>query len=288
MVKKILITGASGLIAGILIKHLSNNSNYDIYGIDKHIGLSTRYQLENTPTAEGQQPILPSKEKFYVCDITDEKQLSCIIQENHINIIIHLASLLETQTVEKINYINCYGTKILFDTATKQEHVEMIIYASSVMAVFGYLENEPYSSLAKNVQPKQLLKKITIKDPPIPSHFNPSFEAYCNSKIYGEELARQYSSMETINVKFVCARFGWINTTDDITSDLYDWSDKSIWCSHRDLCQFIDRLLEKQSMLKKLEIYFVSSNNDYCWVDMDNCRQDLNYIPQDGAKWKNT
>ncbi|CAF0775988.1 unnamed protein product [Rotaria sordida] len=74
MVKKILIAGASGLIAIILIKHLfKKNLNYDIYGIDKHIGLSSRYQLENTPITEGQQPILPSKEKFYVCDITDEK-----------------------------------------------------------------------------------------------------------------------------------------------------------------------------------------------------------------------
>ncbi|CAF0885296.1 unnamed protein product [Rotaria sordida] len=288
MVKKILITGASGLIAGILIKHLSKNSNYDIYGIDKHIGLSARYQLENTPTAEGQQPILPSKEKFYVCDITDENQLSCIIQENQINIIIHLAGLLETDTVEKINHINCYGTKILFDTATKQEHVEMIIYACSGTTVFGYLEIEPYSSLAKNIQPKQLLKTITVNDPPIPSHFDPSFEAYSNSKIYGEELARQYSLIETINIKFICARCGWISTTDDITSDLYGWSDKSLWCSHRDLCQFIDRLLEKQSILKMFAIYFVCSNNDYCWVDMDNCRQDLNYEPQDGAKWKTT
>ncbi|CAF1189137.1 unnamed protein product [Rotaria sordida] len=100
--------------------------------------------------------------------------------------------------------------------------MEMIIYASSIMTVFGYLENKPYSSLAKNIQPKQLLKKITINDPPIPSHFNPSFEAYSNSKIYSEELARQYSTIETINVKFICARFGWINTTDDVISDLYD------------------------------------------------------------------
>ncbi|CAF1206452.1 unnamed protein product [Rotaria sordida] len=220
--------------------------------------------LENTPITKGQQPILPSKEKFYVCDITDENQISRIIQENQIKIIIHLAALLEADTVEKINHINCYGTKLLFDIATKQEHMEMIIYASSIMTVFGYLENEPYSSLAKNIQPKQLLKKITINDPSIPSHFNPSFESYSNSKIYGEELARQYSSTETINFKFICARFGWINTTDDVTSDLYDWSDKSF------------------------EIYFVSSNNDYCWVDIDNFQQNLDYMPQDGAKWKTT
>jgi nucleoside-diphosphate-sugar epimerase len=285
MVKKILITGASGLIGGILIEHLSKNVNYDIYGIDKHIGLSIRYQLENTPISDNQQPILSLKDKFFICDIIDQIKLSNIIHDNQINIIIHLAALLENETIEQINDINCHGTKILFDIAIKYEHVEVIIYGSSVMAVFGYLENEPYLALSKNVQPKEELKKITIHDPMNPSHLNPSFEAYCQSKIYGEELAKQYSSNENINVKFICVRLGWINTTNDVTSNLYDWNDKSIWCSYRDLCQFFDRLLENEMKLKKFVIYFVSSNNDFCWVGMKNCLEDLNYIPQDGAKW---
>jgi nucleoside-diphosphate-sugar epimerase len=161
----------------------------------------------------------------------------------------------------------------------------MVIYGSSVMTVFGYLENEPYSALAKNIQPKQTLKLITVDDPPIPSHFNPSFEAYCNSKIYGEQLAREYSSDDTNSTKFICVRLGWVNTTDDVTSNLYNWDDKSVWCSSRDLCQFMDRLLENESTLKRFQIYHVSSNNDYCWVDMTNCKEDLNYLPQDGAKW---
>jgi nucleoside-diphosphate-sugar epimerase len=161
----------------------------------------------------------------------------------------------------------------------------MIIYASSVMTVFGYLENEPYSALPKNIQPKELLKKITVNDLPIPSHLNPPFQAYCETKIHCEQLAREYSSNDQRNLQFVCARLGWVNTTDDVTSDLYDWSDKSIWCSYRDLCLFIDRVLENQLKLKQFQIYFVSSNNDFCWVDMENAKQDLNYVPQDGAKW---
>jgi hypothetical protein len=112
------------------------------------------------------------------------------------------------------------------------------------VTVLGYLENEPYLTLSKNIQPKEELKKITINDPVIPSYFNPSFEAYAQSKIYGEELVKQYSSNDNINVKFICVRLGWINTTDEVTSSSYDWSGKSIWCSYRDLYQFFDRLLE--------------------------------------------
>jgi nucleoside-diphosphate-sugar epimerase len=285
MAKRVLITGASGLIGGILIEHLSKNAAYDIYGVDRHIELSIRFQLENRKVSEEQKPILPYKEKFYICDITDQEQLSRIIQDNQINIIIHLAAVLETETVEKINDINCRGTRIIFDIASKQEHVEMVIYGSSGMAVAGYLENEPYSALAKNTQPKQVLKKITVNDPPIPSHLNPSVEAYSKSKIYGEQLALQYSSDNTNNVKFICVRLGWVNTTNDVTSNLYHWSDKGTWCSYRDLCQFFDRLLENQLSLKKFQIYFACSNNDFCWVDMNNSKEDLNYVPQDSAKW---
>ncbi|CAF4162245.1 unnamed protein product [Rotaria sordida] len=67
-----------------------------------------------------------------------------------------------------------------------------------------------------------MLKKITVNDPPMPSHLNQSVEAYCN---------------------------------------------------------------KNQFKLKKFQIYFVSSNNDFAWTDIDNCRQDLNYVPQDGAHW---
>ncbi|CAF1391887.1 unnamed protein product [Rotaria sp. Silwood1] len=285
MVKKILITGVSGLVGGILIEHLSKNPNYDIYGIDKHIGLSIRYQIENIQTSKEQQPILPSKEKFYICDITDRDKLLHIIVDNQINIIIHLAAVLEMETVDEINRVNCDGTRILFDIATKQEHVELIIYGSSIMVIFGYLENEPYSLLAKNIKPLQPLKKITINDSPIPSRRDPLREAYSISKIYGEELARQYSLAPTNKVKFVSARLGTINTIDDMEYYSFNWAIKSIYCSYRDLCQFIDRVLENQSRLKNFQIYFVLSNNDYCWVDMDNGREDLNYMPQDGARW---
>ncbi|CAF1263424.1 unnamed protein product [Rotaria sordida] len=285
MVKKILITGASGLIGGILIEHLSKNPNYDIYGIDKHIGLSIRYQLENIKTSKEQQPILPSKEKFYVCDITDRDKLSRIIQDNQINIIIHLAAVLERQTIDEINRVNCDGTSILFDIATKQEHVELIIFSSSVTVMFGYLENEPYSLLAKNIKPLQPLKKVTINDPPMPWRGDPLREAYSKSKIYAEELAKQYSSIQANKIKFVGARLGMINTIDDVEYYSCDWAIKSTYCSYRDLCQFIDRVLENQSKLKNFQIYFVSSNNDYGWVDMDNCREDLNYVPQDSARW---
>ncbi|CAF3848377.1 unnamed protein product [Rotaria sordida] len=285
MTKKILITGASGLVGGILIQHLSKNSNYDIYGIDRHVALSIRYQLENTPLSKDLQPILPMKEKFFICDILDKDELSRIIRDNKIQIIIHLAAVLEMETVEQIERINCNGTRIIFDIAREQNLVEMVIYGSSAMTVFGYFENKPYLSLAKNIQPQQPLTKITTNGPPIPSHFNPSFEAYCKSKIYGEELARRYSSINGNKVKFICLRFGYINTTDDVTSNVHNWSIKANWCSYRDLCQFIERILENQLKLKQFHIYFVMSNNDFCWADMENSREDLNYVSIDGIKW---
>lgn len=234
MTKRILITGVSGLIGGILSQHLSKSSNYSIYGIDKHVALSIRYQLENTSVSKDQQLILPKGDKFFICDILDKDELSRIVRDNKIQIIIHLAAVLETETVEQIERINCIGTKIIFDIAREQDCVEMVIYGSSAMVVLGYFEHEPYLSLAKNIKLQQPLTKITINDPTIPSHFNASCEAYSKSKIYGEELARQYSSTKENKVKFICLRFGYINTTDDVTSSPVSWMIKANWCSYRD------------------------------------------------------
>lgn len=78
-------------------------------------------------------------------------------------------------------------------------------------------------------------------------------------------------------MKFVCARFGWINTTNSVASPLFNWTDKSVWCSYGDLCQFIDRILENRTKLKKFQIYFVASNNDFYWADMGNAKEDINY-----------
>ena len=65
--KNILVTGASGLIGGILLK---NNSKNNLYGLD----------------------IVPSKfPNFELSDISDPQKLEKLFSKNNIEVVVHLA-----------------------------------------------------------------------------------------------------------------------------------------------------------------------------------------------------
>jgi nucleoside-diphosphate-sugar epimerase len=116
--QRILITGVSGLIGRILFNHLINTypTKYQVFGLDQHTNVSSRYQGKNDEIIE-LATILPlSLDKFFQCDITDRNKLHEIIQEQKIDIIIHLAAVLETHPdLEKISRVNIEGTKNVFE-----------------------------------------------------------------------------------------------------------------------------------------------------------------------------
>jgi UDP-glucose 4-epimerase len=113
----ILITGVSGLMGRILFNHLTKTypDKYQVFGVDQHMNISSRYQIqydENRPV----EPLPLSSDKFFQCDITDRRKLYEIIQKQKIDIIIHLAAVLETDPdLEKISRVNIEGTKNVFE-----------------------------------------------------------------------------------------------------------------------------------------------------------------------------
>ncbi len=88
-------------------------------------------------------------------------------------------------------------------------------------------------------------------------------------------------AMDTVqksSKSIICARIGGVKINDQPTNDWYSTN----WLSHRDLCWFIDKALE--APLNISGIYFVISDNHRRWVDLDHTKNDLGYVPQDGAK----
>ena len=140
----------------------------------------------------------------------------------------------------------------------------------------GYSMLEPYRSIAAGIVDDTVaLRKLTIlDDPPLRDSFPPSRKVYCESKVLGEQIAR-----ETHDKNSICARLGWVNTRDDSGED---WA-STVWCSHRDFCNFVDKAL--QYLLQDGSgTYFVCSNNRQLWLDMEDAKNDLGYVPSDGAK----
>ena len=147
--------------------------------------------------------------------------------------------------------------------------------------VFGYLTREPYLSIYNDTFDDTTmlsnLRRLTVAlDPPLPDLETPGNTAYDRSKIIGEQMALQI--VKNTRKSIICARFGWINIEDQpgIT-----WL-RTVWFSHRDVCLFMDKALE--APLSVSGIYFTMSNNHRLWVDLEDAKRDLGFIPQDGAK----
>ncbi|CAF1037191.1 unnamed protein product [Rotaria sordida] len=258
--QRILITGISGLIRNILFNYLIKkySTKYEIFGLDQHLNMSI--------------------DKFFQCDVTDRIKLHKIIEEQKINIIIHLAALLENYPdIEMISHVNIDGTKNIFEAPG----VHRIIYASTIRTVFGYLNYEPYLSIRKetfnDITMLKNLQKLTISNnPPLPDTQTSGHEVYSQSKIIGEQMA--IDIVKNSSKSIICVRFGWVNIDNQPGNT---WS-RTVWLSHRDLCLFIDKVLQAPDNISG--IYFLTSNNHRRWVDLDDAKRDFDFVPQDGAE----
>ena len=145
--------------------------------------------------------------------------------------------------------------------------------------MFGYLTQEPYRSIAAQTLDDSVpIRKLTVSnDPPIDAVCTPTDQAYFQSKLRGEEMAREARDKNTI-----CARFGWINARDEAADGAWE---ATVWCSHRDLCEFADRALDAL-VRKQNGTYFVCSDNYQLWLDMDDAKRDLGFAAKDGKKKK--
>ncbi|CAF1209756.1 unnamed protein product [Rotaria sordida] len=258
--QRILITGISGLIGNILFNYLMKkySTKYEIFGLDQHLNMSI--------------------DKFFQCDVTDRIKLHKIIEEQKINIIIHLAAQLENYPdIEMISHVNIDGTKNIFEAPG----VHHIIYASTIRTVFGYLNYEPYLSIRKetfdDITMLKNLQKLTISNnPPLPDTQTSGHEVYSQSKIIGEQMA--IDIVKNSSKSIICVRFGWVNIDNQPGNT---WS-RTVWLSHRDLCLFIDKVLQAPDNISG--IYFLTSNNHRRWVDLDDAKRDFDFVPQDGAE----
>ncbi|CAM4833676.1 unnamed protein product [Rotaria magnacalcarata] len=250
-------------------------TKYQVFGIDQHLNISTRYQSINIDNIKIKSISSISTDKFFQCDVTDRTKLHKIIQEQKIEIIIHLAALLANYAdIDKISHVNIDEPKNIFEART-----------ISVMTVFGYITQEPYLSIFHDTFDDAMmpvsLQKITIKDyPPLADIQSLGCVAYSQSKIIGEQMATDIVKNSSKSIICACARFGWINIDDQPGKT---WL-RHVLCSYRDLCSLIDKALAAHQYIS--DIYLIISNNYRLWVDLDldDATRDLGFVSQDGAE----
>ena len=117
--KRVLITGASGLIGRQIFNHLNTQvpRKYDVYGLDITTDVSSRYELEKLLISETdkQRTAIP-QDRFVQCNVTNREELHRIIGELKIDIVIHLAASSPFETnVDNLLRVNVEGTRNVFE-----------------------------------------------------------------------------------------------------------------------------------------------------------------------------
>lgn len=152
-IKKVGITGASGVLGTILQK-----------------GLSTKYDLKLFDINES------SEGNIIKCDFTDTEQVQGLF--SGLDAIVHLAGDPRPNAPEELTYRNnFYSTSLAFEEA-RNSGVKKIVFASSNFYHQG--------DISRALQ-GQLKRKITLSDFPTPECL------YGQSKVYGESLGKHLS-----------------------------------------------------------------------------------------------
>ena len=247
----VLVTGASGLIGGILNEKLTE---HNLFGVDIKECDYKNFEMSN---------------------ILDSKKLETIMSKNKIDTVVHLAGNASVSANwESLSLNNFTGTENVFN-ACKETGVKKIIFASSNHAV-GLFENDtPYKEIISGKY-----KDISINYKLISPHCEVRPDSlYGVSKAFGENLGRFY--YENYNIKVACLRIGSVlpdNNPKVKNSNRFF----STWCSHDDIAGLIDACIKSNKI--RYDIFYGVSDNDWKIWDITNIEKILSFKPTSNSE----
>ncbi len=100
---------------------------------------------------------------------------------------------------------------------------------------------------------------------------------YGVAKAYGEALGSYYNDYHGLSS--IHLRIGWVLADDDPTFSPFALS---IWLSHRDTAQIVQRSIDAPASLT-YEVVYATSDNRWNIFSIDRARELLGYTPEDAA-----
>ncbi len=246
--KKVLVTGMSGQIGGIIRRYLGDK--YELSGID-------RTPMDDVTSA--------------VADISDLDAIKLAFEG--IDAVVHLgADPSPRASWESVLQNNLIGTRNVYE-ASRLAGVKRIVFASSNHAVGFYpLRQDPYKAIYDG-----RLGEIRRPFLPLTTDLIRPDSYYGVSKAFGESLGSYFHDEYGISV--ICLRIGWVMTPDDPT---FSPPSLSLWLSHRDAAQLIEKSVDAPSSVGFAVVNGESDNTMSIW-DIEPTKRILGYKPQDGA-----
>ena len=265
-VKKVVITGAYGLIANVFFRHLQRQSDtYEVYGLARR-----RHPSERAPKSIEEIP----EDRFYLADITDLNALEDAFKGA--DTVVQLAADPRPDASwESLLDSNIVGVRNVLEAAHRCG-VRRVVLASSIMVSWGYQQDEPYKAISEG-----RFAELDSDEWPVVTHeWAPRPTGlYPASKVWAEALARYYADIHQMSV--LCLRIGWVNAEDHPGSE----QSGAFWCSQRDIIQLMQRSIEASEDVQ-FDIFYGVSKSKWRWVDIEHPKRILGFIPQDSAEEK--
>lgn len=247
--RKVLVTGMSGRIGRAVLKRLGDK--YDFTALN-------RGPMDGVRCVQA--------------DITDFAAIRPHFDGS--DTVVHLAAALSSSNDDPRDLVerNVWGTYNVFEAA-RQAGVKRVIFASSGSVILGHTLESPLRELESGEY-----DKLPADWPMLTrgSEVRPN-SIYGASKAWGEALARYY--VDSFGMSIICVRFGWI-PEEDRPADARTFS---VWCSHNDAAQMVDKCIEAADDVR-FDIFYAVSDNRYSYRDTSHAREVVGFVPQDKAE----
>jgi nucleoside-diphosphate-sugar epimerase len=244
--KKVLITGMSGLIGGILREHLESVGGYELSALNRR-------------AVEGVECIR--------ADMTDPDAIKPAFAGK--DVVVHLAAYTQRPDWE-FQLGNIVGTYNVYEAA-RQAGVQRIVFGSSGATVMGYERRMPYESIIKG-----RYKDVPDDFPRLTEEAAIPGGIYGAYKLFGEALGRHFSDSYGISV--LCVRIGRVNQENRPTNR----GEMSRYLSHHDIAQVLRLCIDARPSLA-YDVFYATSNNRWGYRDLEHAKEVLGYQPRDSA-----
>ena len=245
--KKVLITGMSGLIGGLLRRHLESLGGYQLSALN-------RRPLEGV--------------ECFQADIADLEAIKSAFEGK--DVVVHLAAHLGVDDWEGQLSGNIIGTYNVYEAA-RLAGVKRVVFASSGGAISGFERVPPYDAIAagRYEDVPENFARVTHE------MVRPA-KIYGAAKVWGEALGRHFADAYGLSV--LCVRIGNVI----LQNRPQNTRQYSVYLSHRDIVQILEKCIEAPDDLL-YDIFLATSNNKWSYRDLEHPRQVLGYEPQDSA-----
>ena len=246
--KKVLVTGMSGLIGGLVRERLEG-----------------KYML----SALNRRPV-PGVE-CHQADIADLDAIRPAFEG--IDVVVHLAAMAQPGvTWEELlsgNIVGCYN---VFE-ASREAGVKRVVFASSGSTVSNWDREFPYNAITQGRYDEvpETWEKVDHKSLTRPAGL------YGCTKVFGEALARHFT--DTYDISIISLRIGAVTRENRPAAP----RGFSVWCSQRDIAQIVEKSIEAPDSVK-FDIFDVVSDNKWAYRDISHAREVLGYEPEDAAE----